>query len=100
MIKTPLAALAALAIATPFAAIASPALAAARAPVTLQYDDLDLDSAAGKSELNTRIRTAARSFCRHAESTGTNMEQAVCLRQIRAEVLARIDNQERNRKGG
>lgn len=101
MRKTPLAAFAALALATPLAALGSPAFAGtANAPVTLRYDDLDLGSAAGKRELDSRIRTAARSFCRNAESTGTNLARDVCLRQIRAEVLAGIDSKERSRKGG
>ena len=94
-----LAALTAFALAAPLAV--APAFAApAKAPVQVRFDDLELETPAGKSTLDARIRTAARSFCRHTESTGTLMDQSVCLRQIRAEVLARIDELDRTAKGG
>ena len=87
----------AFALATPLAA--APALA--QPPATVQVGDLDLDSPAGKAELESRITKAAKILCRDAQSTGTNLPQVMCHRQVRSEVFARLEErQPRYGKGG
>lgn len=80
---------AALSLTVPAAALAQDA-EAPRASV--QWDDLDVTTAAGAAELDTRINTAARRACRGMRVTGSNMSQVgFCRSQIRESVLARMD---------
>lgn len=81
---------AAIAVSTPtFAAVQSDE-APASGPV--QWDDLDVSTAEGASELDARINASARRACRGMRSTGTNMSQtSFCRSQIRDSVLLRMD---------
>jgi UrcA family protein len=68
--------------------------------VEVRYKDLDLKTAEGKSELNRRIETAARSVCGldQAQTTGTRIRshsQAECyrnaMRQIEPQFARLVD---------
>ncbi|HRO34371.1 MAG TPA: UrcA family protein [Brevundimonas sp.] len=85
--------IAAVAFAAAFA-LSAPVLAQEVRPQSnaVQWDDLDVASAAGAAELDQRINTAARRACRGVRATGSNMSQtAFCRSQIRDSVMARMD---------
>ena len=83
------AAAAALGLTAPAAALAQDARAQ---PTAVSWDDLDVTTAAGAAELDSRINTAARRACRGMRATGTNMSQVgFCRSQIRDSVLGRMD---------
>lgn len=68
--------------------------------ITVQYGDLNMDSAAGQETLSTRIRAAVRKVCGH-----TNGRQSVkemtdyqnCVAQASQTALASLDSQTRAR---
>lgn len=65
--------------------------------VSVTWDDLDVTTAAGAAELDTRIATAARRACRGMRATGTNMSQVgFCRDQIKQSVLTRMDEATRD----
>lgn len=67
----------------------------------LRFNDLDLDTPAGKAELNTRIDAIARTMCRAQISTGTRLGGTDCRREVRSEALAKVEEyQNRVGKGG
>lgn len=89
----------ALALALASAAIAPAAFA--EEAKQLRFNDLDLDTPAGKAELTTRIDAIARTMCKAHESTGTRLGAADCRREVRREALAKVDEyQNRVGKGG
>lgn len=84
-------------LATPFAS----AMAAPSQSNQVRYNDLDLETAAGKKTLDARIRTAARSICDGESRTGTRLARSACIEDVRRQVLSQIDsNQNRVGKGG
>lgn len=83
------------------AASAVPAVAAPPKANAVQFNDLDLDSEAGKSTLEGRIRNAARRICDTEQRTGTRLASTACLADVREQVLAQIEaRQNRTGKGG
>lgn len=90
-------ALSAAALALPLTA--SPLLAAQQTSV--HYEDLDLDTTAGKTELDKRIGKAATPVCRDTIVTGTLLSHELCHAQVRKSVRAEISQREyRSAKGG
>lgn len=63
-------------------------------PVKVAYGDLDISSPAGASELQTRIRRAARVACGH-DDAGTRIAVANCrkhaVKGAEAQLAAKID---------
>lgn len=93
--RKPLFAALAIALAMPFATSAAQAK-----PNEVKLGDLDLDTDAGRAELEVRIRKAANHFCSNSSQTGTRI-QVTCRRGIREEILARVEEyQNRVGKGG
>ncbi|WP_158241534.1 UrcA family protein [Novosphingobium sp. TH158] len=94
-----------LAPALAIAALAAPAVASANttaAPkASIKFDDLDLDSKSGQSTLDQRIRSAAKQVCSDTARTGTRIPSSKCHKDLRENVLARIEAyQNRVGKGG
>jgi UrcA family protein len=74
--------------------IATTALAGS---ATIRYDDLDLTTEAGMSELDKRVNRAAVRMCRDKGLTGTRIpvqsdspEIKACREGVRAEVMAKL----------
>lgn len=85
---------AALSLTVPAAALAQDGQAQS---ATVTWDDLDVTTAAGAAELDTRIAAAARRACRGVRATGTNMSQtAFCRSQIKQSVVGRMDEATRD----
>lgn len=86
--------------ATALCLLATPALATSN-PLAVKFTDLDLDTAAGKATLDARIDNAARRYCADEQVTGSRIGSQSCLKSVRSEVLAKIDEyQDRVGKGG
>ncbi len=85
-------------LAAPFAS----AMAASPPPAqSVKFNDLDLESAAGKKTLDARIRNAARRVCDREVTTGTRLANGACIEDIRRQVLAQVESyQNRVGKGG
>jgi UrcA family protein len=84
-------------MATPFAA----AVAAPPQPGAVQFNDLDLDTTAGKKTLDARIRNAARRVCDSESRVGTRLARGACIEDVRRQVLAQVESyQDRVGKGG
>lgn len=67
----------------------------------VQFNDLDLESEAGKATLEGRIRNAARRVCDTEQRTGSRIASTACLEDVRQQVLARVEAyQNRTAKGG
>lgn len=74
----------------------------------VQYKDLDLATATGQQQLQTRIEQAARDVCRvERATTGTHLKTTVdracynqALIQVRDQVAAKIEAADSNRLGG
>ena len=68
---------------------------------SVQFNDLDLDSAAGQKTLDARIRNAARRVCDGESRVGTRLGTAKCVEDVRRQVLAQVETyQNRVGKGG
>jgi UrcA family protein len=77
----------------------APAMAAN--PTSVKFSDLDLETKAGKSTLDDRIRNAARRLCQTEQRTGTRLASTACMNDIRQQVLAEVEqHQNRVGKGG
>ena len=103
MMSKPVSAALALTILAVQLGIASPALAnsAMPNPTVVKFTDLDLDSAAGKSTLEGRIRNAANRICAAEQLTGSRIPSRACMAGIRQQVWAKVeDYQIRVGKGG
>ncbi|WP_310534903.1 UrcA family protein [Novosphingobium sp.] len=84
-------------LAAPFAS----AMAASPQRNSVQFNDLDLESAAGKKTLDGRIRNAARRACDDVELTGTRLAKSACVADVRRQVIAQVESyQNRVGKGG
>lgn len=84
-------------LAAPFAS----AMAAPPQPNAVQFNDLDLETAAGKKTLDARIRNAARRVCDQESRVGTRLARGACIEDVRRQVLAQVDSyQNRVGKGG
>lgn len=84
-------------LAAPFAS----AMAAPPQPNAVHFNDLDLDSAAGKKTLDARIRNAARRVCDGHDLTGTRLAKGACVEDVRRQVIAQVESyQNRVGKGG
>ncbi|MYL96585.1 UrcA family protein [Novosphingobium sp. FGD1] len=80
------------------------------APLTssreVRYNDLDLATAGGQEQLQSRIRKAARTVCSSRPSTGTRLEPVdrVCfaqaMSQVREQVASAIEKSDDTRLGG
>lgn len=69
--------------------------------ISVQYRDLDLNTPAGKTELEKRIAKAAAPLCRDDMSTGTRLSQTFCKSQVRRLVHDEIAQRDyRSNKGG
>jgi len=91
----------ALALAVLAAPFASAVAASPPQPNTVQFNDLDLESAAGKKTLDARIRNAARRVCDGESRVGTRLATGACIEDIRRQVLAQVETyQNRVGKGG
>lgn len=83
-------------------ALAGPlAIGAAHAQqAEVKFGDLDLETDAGKTELEARIRNAARVVCTVERTTGTRIPTP-CRNELRQQVLAKVEAwQDRVGKGG
>lgn len=91
----------AIALAVLAAPFASAMAASPPQPNTVKFNDLDLESAAGKKTLDARIRNAARRVCDGVEFTGTRLGKATCVQDVRRQVIAQVESyQDRVGKGG
>ncbi len=78
-----------------------PAMAAQPSGNVVRFNDLDLDSEAGKAELDGRIRAVARRICVAQPQTGSRLASKSCIDDIRQQVLAQVEaKQTRTGKGG
>lgn len=76
------------------AAVPAAANAAASAPkATVAYADLDLATAAGRTELNARIDQAARALCTPESLTGSRIPtpDRECLVAMRKQIAGQVD---------
>ncbi len=91
----------ALALAVLAAPFASAMAASPPQPQSVQFNDLDLESAAGKKTLDARIRNAARRVCDSESRVGTRLGTAKCVDDVRRQVIAQVESyQNRVGKGG
>lgn len=68
--------------------------------VAVSYDDLNLDSAAGRETLETRIRAAVKQVCGHTNGRQTIKEMTdyqTCVAQASQTALAGLDPKARAR---
>lgn len=87
--------------ATATAPVAMAPAALAQEAKQLRFNDLDLDTPAGKAKLHARINVIAHDMCREQVSTGTHLAGAACMAQVRNEALAKVEEyQNRVGKGG
>lgn len=94
--RQPLMSLAAAVLALPLTA--SPVLAAQTTAV--HYQDLDLATPAGKSELDRRIGKVAAPACRNVIVTGTLLSQEFCQLQVRKLVRDEIAQRDYHASNG
>ncbi|MFM5929728.1 MAG: UrcA family protein [Novosphingobium sp.] len=86
---------------TAITASLAPAFAGESAALKVQFDDLDLDSKAGQSTLDGRIRNAARRVCDDTIQVGSRLRSNTCEQDVRRQVLAQVEAwQNRTGKGG
>ncbi|HEY0113859.1 MAG TPA: UrcA family protein [Allosphingosinicella sp.] len=98
MFKRTFSAVAAAALTAGTLALSTPVLAASIGEtVTINYSDLNLETAAGRAHFERRVKQAARSVCGATQRLPLSMQSAAkaCVDEVMAEAAAQVETASR-----